>query len=286
MITPLLKKRLLNNLILIVSFIILMLLIHSYSSNSDTKKLNTITQLDKNRIHFISVHIPEKHDIELIRTPNNQWQLIKPFPIEANHTLANMLLNLANSQSDTRYPISGLDLAGFQLNRPVAIVKLGDAEFRFGDKDPIDNKRYLLYNGTLYLIEDKLFPIISSGIGGFVSPKLIPSNQNIKRIELEKFSIYQNNTHNWQIMPAAPEIATEQLEAWINRWQQQQTVYLQHNPQNELNFQSELKVTLQNEEKIEYQIVMQNKMLRLFRPDYKLLYHMDEATLVKLISHP
>lgn len=288
-----LKKRLLNNLILIISLIILLLFLHFHCTNTDlSSEPAPITDLDKSRVHFITLQIPGKPDMELIRHSEQQWQLVKPVRIEANPLVIDMLLNLPNSQSDIRHPAAQLELASFRLISPVATLKLGDAEFHFGDKDPIENKRYLLYNNTLYLINDRVLPLIlSGGIGPFINPGLIPPNQHISHLQLDGTHLSMDTASHWQIHSntpgLAPETTTEQLQAWIGLWEQQQAVYVQHHPE-EINpeTQNTIKLTLHNGSTIEYLAVKQNSALRLYRPDYKLLYHLDNATLVKLTSLP
>ena len=51
-----------------------------------------------------------------------------------------------------------VDIEKFELRSPKVILRLDENEFLFGTTNPIDQKRYIIFDKTMHLIDDYLFP--------------------------------------------------------------------------------------------------------------------------------
>src|SRR5690606_1572391 len=104
----------------------------------------------------------------------------------------NVILNLLTSYATSHYPAGQLDLEEFGLLPPAAVVRFDLAEFDFGATDPLSGKRYVLHDSVLYLIEDFIYPILNTDIGGLVSPQLVPASSPVTAFELANFRLHRS----------------------------------------------------------------------------------------------
>ncbi len=85
------------------------------------------------------------------------WQMTSPRTAAANHTRINAILFILQSRSYAQLYAKELNLSRFELRDPAITLKLNEYEFFFGGTDPLEYRRYLLFEDTVHLINDNLF---------------------------------------------------------------------------------------------------------------------------------
>lgn len=115
-----------------------------------------LSTLDPQTIQHIRVQRPGKPDL-IMELSGTQWRITAPLDARASQYRINSLIGLLQAPV-----ISTLDLApqsaGLADEPDVVSVTLDEQRFRFGDINPLDRSRYVEHAGTIYLIEDTLYP--------------------------------------------------------------------------------------------------------------------------------
>jgi len=98
-------------------------------------------------------------DMEFMRSPSG-WRIIEPVEIPANPDRIRPILGLPNTPSRARLDPGLNDIRAFGFDPPSVMLALDNEVFHFGDENPFDNSRYVLYEGTVHVIGGNLYPLL------------------------------------------------------------------------------------------------------------------------------
>lgn len=97
------------------------------------------------------------------------WRLVHPRQAAADEHRVAQLLAVARAPVLKRFQ-AGPDLAQFGLDPPTAVLQIDDTRLTFGDRDPTQNYRYVLFDDEVRVIDDVYFNLLSLPAQHFVSP--------------------------------------------------------------------------------------------------------------------
>lgn len=87
----------------------------------------------------------------------NHWQITAPLKTTASQFRISSLIALLQTPVISTVNVAA-ETAGIKQGTESVIVTLNEQRFEFGDVNPLDRSRYVEHQGTIYLIEDTLYP--------------------------------------------------------------------------------------------------------------------------------
>ncbi len=269
-------KRLFINIGLLAFIALLLILI--LNSNEETKQeTEKLSSIDQSEIVKISV---ARKDLDnFIFDKNNEaWRMISPLQIRANNARINAMLRLLKAESHSQLKPTDVELEALGLDEPAVILRLNDHEFKFGNTDAIDQRRYVLFNETIHLTNDFLYNQLMTNAAFFATPQLLTEGAEIKSIEYTDNKIELIDDH-WQLQTLM-DISPDQLKRIVFNWKNASALKAeQYNaPENE----SFITITTNNET-IKFVIVSTEPHLILGRKDIDIQYSMASEETEKLL---
>jgi len=150
------NKRALLNLLLVALIVIVAAFLGLTDSDDAPSAPVTVSTIDPNSINYITVSRAGQAELQFSKQADG-WRLQSPLPAPANSTRIKAMLAILNARSYSQYDVAGLDPDQFGIRNPAVTLRLNEHEFRFGVTAALDDRRYLLYQDRLHLINDGLF---------------------------------------------------------------------------------------------------------------------------------
>ncbi len=244
-----------------------------------------LTQINADDI--TRIHIKRKHnDILLEKTASDGgWQLIQPISAKANPNRIQFVLDLLdtpvfNQQTD------GLELTPFGLEPSQIQLGLNEHLFEFGNVAPLNAQRYLHYNQRIYLIADRIYPLLLANPSSFIDHQLIAKQQRLITVswsninDLPDGNLSQAEGH-WT--SSNNTLNADQIGSLLTAWQHSQaaSLHILDNPPETAG----AKLTLQLEDHappIHYQIQFTQQEILLQQHGHRLQYHFPIAIQTQL----
>ncbi len=206
-------KRLAINIGLLLVIAVLVLIIRS---DEPTPPATTrLTTINKDNITRIGVNRANQTPLKFTKTVDS-WLLQSPMQFRANLTRINAMLSLLETASFGSFDKATVKLDGFELNAPQVTLQLNDHEFAFGTTDAIDQRRYVLFNDKIHMIDDFLFQQLLTEPPFFADLSLVPKGETIKSIQFPDNRI-EKQDDQWQmqkLMDIKPQQIKELAYAW------------------------------------------------------------------------
>ena len=288
------KSRYLINIVLIVLVLILYWFLNQPSS---TPQQDTVSNITQNEITEITITRLGLDTIKLQKEAVG-WQLISPLQAPANNTRIKLLLSILNAPSYAQlHQTDTATLTQLGFNDVSTTLHLNSDSFIFGTIEPISQRRYVLHNNSVYLVDDNVAPLLKANATSFIDNKLIPLEQQISKISLptlnqqqilstETIVIEQQDGH-WQTVTTT--LLTDQLTALIEAWQHAYALQVLPLGKATLpNSESHLvKIWYRDQEKpTEFELQRDDRTLYLNNPSLKLSYQFPISLIQQLVPKP
>lgn len=273
------KPRVLVNLLLLAAVVLLVVLV--LNRNEQNAQQLHLTTLHRDAISHIVIP-REKGDI-VIDKKDGEWRMQSPYQIRAHQFRINRLLDLATSVVDKQYDFDEHNAAQFGLEKPHSRIRFDDTTITFGEKNPLNQKRYAQTGNHLYLVDDELYPLINAQPSSFADLQLLEPEQQIKAIELPGFSLQQNAQGGWRAQPDQHTDA-DTVNRFIEHWETAQAFGVHaYMARKQLG---KIRITLQDNTIIELEITDTSPWLILGRPQLGIEYHFDRKFNDSLLKLP
>jgi hypothetical protein len=288
------KSRYLINIVLIVLVLILYWFLNQPSPRPQQVTVSNITQ---NEITEITITRLELDTIKLQKKAVG-WQLISPLQAPANNTRIKLLLSILNTPSYAQLQQTDTaTLTQLGFNDASTTLQLNNDSFQFGTIEPISQRRYVLYNNRVHLIDDNVAPLLKANATSFIDNKLLPLEQQVSKISLPTLNqqqmvstdtilIEQQDGH-WQAV--AITLSTDQLITLIDSWQHAyalQVLPLRKTtlPNSEIHL---VKIWYRDQkEPTEFELQRDDRTLYLNNPSLKLSYQFPISLIQQLLPNP
>lgn len=206
------SSRLLLNLGLVVFLAILI----SFALFNGSEEINSssFSSLKKADVNFIHI----EHNKKSIKTSKlgDTWNIKEPIHAEADEFRIHTILSILSAADNDYYDINKTDYEKFNLDKPLATLTLNQQKFLFGSTSSVNNKRYVLTNKKLFLIDDTIYPLIASGFKNIMSRKLFPSHTNLREISFDNVRVFQNEKLSWT--SKAFMTSSDDLKQFVDNW--------------------------------------------------------------------
>jgi hypothetical protein len=273
-------KRLWINIGLL-GFIVLLSIIALNSGEETNQELPRLSNISQNEIVQIKVLRKDLDDFEFNKQ-NETWQLSSPKQFRANSARINAMLRMLNVESYGQLNPADVDLMQLGLAEPIVIMKLNNHEFKFGNTDAIDQRRYVLFDGKIHLTNDSLYQQLMTNAAFFADPELLPENFKINSIQFPENKIESINGQ-WQLKTLM-DISPDQLKRIIFSWENASAISVdKYEPVESSEPDSIIKISSNNNESIRFVIVSSEPHLILGRKDLGIQFHMGSDETEKLL---
>jgi hypothetical protein len=224
------KSSYLTNLILLA--IVLALLWLSQRETPDTQPAAQLSTLTADSVNQIQIERLGKPAITLQRQQQS-WALTAPFSAQANQTRVNLLLSLLSTPLHGQFqPMDESALTQFGLSQPEVLLSMNEQQFAFGGTEPLDQNRYVMHQGMVYLIQDDVTPLLTASAGSFVDNRLIAEEQQLAQLQLpispdsaERITLNQSDGQ-WRSDNTA--LSSDSLKALVDSWQHAYAMQVRH----------------------------------------------------------
>lgn len=186
---------------------------------------NKLTQLKPSSINQITIEQAHRTPI-IITKQHQQWQLTQPVQAKANPTRIKLLLSLLSQPIGKQHAVNAqTNLSSFGIAQDSLQLQLNDHQFTFGNLEPISQKRYLLYQNQLFLVEDTVAPLLNTTatnlidnqiIHGKLTKLTVPYYQQ-QQLTQQHVTLILEQGH-WQASEEQ-NFSTDELTQLIEKWQ-------------------------------------------------------------------
>ena len=182
------------------------------------------------------------------------------------------LLGILGTRPERSYPSSALDLASAGLEPPQATLLLNDTLIYIGNTEPLEHKRYVQHEDTVYLVTDTYQHLINADWTNFVDRRLLPENAGLTTLQLPALSLTLGNDQQWQLSPENPEASDIAIKTLVAQWQTANARYIRRYDRTAAPVSVTLKYA-DNSETITLHLIEQEGEFVLARPDWGIQYH-------------
>ncbi len=183
-------------------------------ANQVRPRLTTIEQEDIVKIEVLRKNL----DNFEFSKQGEAWYMLSPLKFLANNSRINAMLHLLKAESHGKLNPDEVDLARFHLIDPIITLKLDDHVFQFGNTDAIDQRRYVLFDGKIHLVNDSLYAQLTTNAAFFADPKILPLDVDINAIQFpdNKIELIGDDWQTRKLMDIKPEQLKRIVFAWKN----------------------------------------------------------------------
>jgi len=269
----------LTNVILLILLIAISFLSYKTSQHKESENaVVALTPLVPEKVSRIQINKKNKHTV--IQRQDGVWFITKPVNIKANQFRIGSLLRLLTTNNFTAYASEGLDLEKYGLFDSTLNVQVDDVNIIFGNTNPINQKRYILINDNMYLIEDNFYPLINSQLGTLVDQKLIADNKSeITGIKTTDFTLMRNKENRWG---STNDASSDDIIKTVTNWKNVQAFGVHDYVARDVH--DKIEITFADDSMLTFIISDLQPWLIIARPELNLEYHFDNENIAKLLS--
>ncbi|WP_455200184.1 DUF4340 domain-containing protein [Kaarinaea lacus] len=220
------QNPLTTNLILLLAIVGLVLIIWLDPFTTPEPDAVLLTQVDVNTVHNITMSKADKVYFSVEKRPLDQgiiWYLTKPVEMPANPIKVNQILDLLNTNSFRQYQIKSGNLAKLGLNPPGWEIALDQTIVKFGKTEPIDQRRYVLVDATVHLINDRFSQYSFGSPLMLANLDILPADKSVAEIHLPD-KVIKKVDGQWQSSPASEVISQDTINEYIDEWRYAQAL--------------------------------------------------------------
>ncbi len=272
------SRRWLINYFLFILIIIFTWIGINYPVEESRDAIDRLTNLQPTTIDQIKI---ETADVIIqLKKTDGSWRISSPIDWFANNIAAERLATMATLEIQSKLPRSEIDLSTLGLTFPRAIVTLNKQPIIFGDTNRIGNRRYMLVEPDVSLVNDIHFPFISQGLNGLVDNRLLPASLSLQSLKIKDLVI---SKEQGQWISSNPQHKTTDSERLVNEWQ---TSAASNVKVYDTNLTPLHKITAATDDDSTYEffVLSIQPEIIIARPDLKLQYHFPEHQYYELLS--
>lgn len=273
------SRRWIINYLLIVLIILFTYIGNRFGVKSGYQQQAGITGLEAGDIESVEI---KTADASLsLRRDSNGWQVEAPIRWPANNINVGRLLDVVNSQTDSRLDAAEIDLASLGLDFPRAMLRLNDTSVLFGATNNIGGRRYTMIDSTVFLLPDIHLPFISQGLTGIVDRRLMPRNLGLAALKLPELEISRDAGGDW--VSTTGDYTSQQVTQLVGNWQGLEATRVNaFNPAS--TPRQKIEAVLEQGERLEFFLMSINPEIVIANPKIGLQYHFGADFYYQLIA--
>lgn len=154
---------------------IILLSINIFTKKIESKEEKSLTDINLNSINEIIIEVKNKKDL-IFKKQNKKWVMNSPYNKIANQERIKSILEILEIKFYKKYDINKVNLVQFDLKNPKVLLNLNNNKFYFGVTNPIDQKRYVLFDENVYMIDDFIYPQLTTSPAFFIDNDVMSEN--------------------------------------------------------------------------------------------------------------
>jgi len=202
------------------------------------------------------------------------WHMTDPVTIAANPARVHAMLYLLRERPRSRLDPAQGELKTMGLAPAPVTLHLNDQRFALGGTDPVDGLRYVLHNGTVYLLNESLFAQLKQPPSFFVANRLLPPAAGLTQITYPD-RVFTRGKHGWHSVPRQENNAAAVAAAWQTAAAQRVLPYRQHAALGKVGIKTGSK-------EIIFDLIPSGETLLLARPALGIAYQLSKKTAAAL----
>ena len=174
-----------------------------------------LSTIDPATVNHIQTSRPGMPDL-ILQKSGTDWQITSPVQVPANPFRVSSLLELLQTRS-----ISTVTTVAdaFGIADSQVTLSFNNNTFKFGNINTLDQSRYILFENTVHLIEDRLYDQLLQDVAFFADKRLLPEASTLVRIKVPDIELaYINNS--WTQLSGATPLPVIALSELALRWSQ------------------------------------------------------------------
>ena len=245
------KKSLSVNLILFSLLVGLGVIAWLDPFADQAEQMQPLTSINASDIQKIRLTKSGKDMFRLVKDETSHpeaWQLTHPLNIPANPLKVEQLINLIRTNSLRQYRIKSDNLAKLGLASPAWNIvfttgtssistdkNVDEIIISFGKTEPIGQKRYVLIDDTVHLINDRVSQFNFGSPLMLANLDILPVDKSVKEVHLPD-KVIRRVDGEWQSSsPAAKHISQSTYKDFIDEWRYAQALRVALADKTELN---------------------------------------------------
>jgi hypothetical protein len=282
-------RSLLNLGIFIVVIVLAAIAFYPRQQTQPTTPTVQLFPVNKTDVQSIRIEGPKKAELRFHKQ-DQQWFMTAPVKIRAAEHQITTLLNILEQPADHKLPVEKSSLSQYGLDKSRFTLYFNDLPLVVGGSDPIHQRRYVMAQDAVYLVDDSFSRWLAEGAGAFIDAALLPPGSIIKKIQLPDFEVVKTET-KWQYNATNPSTAAntphysqDSLQTFIDEWRYGRglQVSLLSAPYKLAN-ERQFKVFLQNQaEPIVFYEQSSGDDTAFVRGDLNISYHLTKDTVQRL----
>ena len=264
------KRKQLNLLLIAVVALLVLVVVLSQEEVEPPKAL---TELDSEAIQHIEVQHPNVPVIKLEKQADG-WLITEPVRVAADELQVNALIGLADRETSLDYAAADVDLAQLGIEPPQWVIRLDDTELRFGNKESVQDRRYIQAGERVFLASDPPSTALDADFSDLVHAKLMPEGTAaITRIETPKLKLVQTDDVHWEVTPSEANHGADARAKLLAHWENARSLWrTKFDPATDKAIKGDSIKVWFGDQLVAYQVIERDPQLKLLRSDLNVVY--------------
>jgi len=210
------SRRWIINYVLVVLIVIFTYVGNRFDVTTEYQPQQRISELKPADID--TLEIQTVNALLTLQRDAGGWLLESPIRWPANSINIERLLDIVNSDADSRLPADEINLATLGLQFPKAMLRINDTQLLFGATNNIGGRRYIMVDSTVFLLPDVHLPFFSQGLASIVDRRLLPRRYRITTLKLPGIEVNRDANDSWRLAKA-DGFEQDQVARLMENWQ-------------------------------------------------------------------
>lgn len=163
-----------------------LLSLYAWMNPTDTAR-RAVSTLEKADIE--TVVIQREDGVEMIfekkLDDTNTWEMRSPNNALANTAMLEKIFAMTDQKSRYRHTLSKESQRDrYALNPPKVTLFLNDQQFDFGKTNAFNQHRFVLHDGTVHTLKDRIYPVLIAPVDDFLQGALTPARSETSPAEI------------------------------------------------------------------------------------------------------
>ena len=213
----------------------------------------------------IRIEHAELAPIRLRRDPD--WRMLSPLPLPADEVRIDALLEELRQCNPEPIEPAGAELQRYALDTPETVLHVDEHTIAFGSYTPLDLRRYVLYMGHVYLIEDRVSALLQAQELFFARHDLLPADFRLAAV------VYFGTRYRLQGGGAGIGLPPDRAKRLAKAWRYARATLVSR--LQERSGSEELVLENPNGEELRFLVFATDASFVLARADLGVRYHLD-----------
>ncbi len=269
-------RNLLNISLLIV--VVLLAVIAVFAPQSKTPPADYLVTGDAAAVDKISIR--QNTDTVSFHKQDARWFMDTPYHTRANDARLETLLEIFTTRALSRFS-AGTDLAKYGFDAQTARVSYNDIVVQFGDTEPLQHRRYVLYQNEIALIDGDFKYLLTQAPENFLYRGLVPDQALPVYFALPELTL-ELDADSWRVTGTGISYSQEQVTALVNEWRYSQAQRISRAAQDKTD--KSIDIRLADGSSRHYLLTVNDQETRFIDPALGVQYHFGNDIAKRLLT--